>query len=186
MRHLLWAILLAIGLGILGQSPLYAQNAGEPRSYTVVAGDTLFEIAQSFDVTLEELIAYNGIIDPNLLERFQREAVVVSRLRHPNIVQIYDFDTVAGHPYIVMEHIAGPSLSRYLDALHAKGKRLDLPVISRLLTSVASALEYAHKMGVIHRDVKPANVMVTPEGRVKITDFGIATARFHGRLTRSG
>src|SRR3989304_6271803 len=66
--------------------------------------------------------------DPNLLERFQREAIVVSRLGHPNIVQVFDFDTVESHPYIVMEYIAGPSLSRYLDAFHGKGRRLEFPV----------------------------------------------------------
>jgi serine/threonine protein kinase len=137
--------------------------------------------------------------DPNLLERFQREAVVVSRLRHPNIVQIYDYDTVAGHPYLVMEYISGPSLSRYLDAFHAKGKRLDLSVISRLLTSVASALEYAHKMGVIHRDVKPANILLTshtaqviagitmPTGFEPIlTDFGLVRFLNSSRHTTAG
>ena len=137
--------------------------------------------------------------DPNLLERFQREAVVVSRLRHPNIVQIYDFDAVAGHPYLVMEYISGPSLSRYLDAFHAKGKRLDLPVISRLLTSVASALEYAHKMGVIHRDVKPGNILLTshtaqviagitmPSGFEPIlTDFGLVRFLNSSRHTTAG
>ena len=68
MRHLLWAMLITLWLGILAQQPLYAQDTNDPRSYTVVAGDTLFEIAQSFGITLEELIAYNGITDPNLLE----------------------------------------------------------------------------------------------------------------------
>jgi len=137
--------------------------------------------------------------DPNLLERFQREAVVVSRLRHPNIVQIYDFDTVDGHPYIVMEYISGPSLSRYLDAFHAKGKRLDLITISRLLTSVASALEYAHKMGVVHRDVKPGNILLTshtaqiiagntmPAGFEPIlTDFGLVRFLNSSRHTTAG
>jgi serine/threonine protein kinase len=137
--------------------------------------------------------------DPNLLERFQREAVVVSRLRHPNIVQIYDFDSVGGHPYIVMEYIAGPSLSRYLDAFHAKGKRIDLNIVSHLLTSIASALAYAHKMRVIHRDVKPGNILLTsrtaqviagitmPAGFEPIlTDFGLVRFLNSSRHTTTG
>jgi len=93
-------------------------------------------------------------------ERFQREARVVAKLRHPNIVQIFDFDTVEDQPYIVMEYIAGPSLSRYLTALHKRHGRLELPQISQLLTKIASALKYAHESGVIHRDVKPANIIL--------------------------
>ena len=94
------------------------------------------------------------------LERFEREARVVAKLRHPNIVQVFDFDTIDDQPYIVMEYIAGPSLSKYLNVLHAKIRRLELPLVSRLLTGVASALQYAHESGVIHRDVKPGNIIL--------------------------
>src|SRR5687768_6122592 len=94
------------------------------------------------------------------LERFEREAQVVAKLRHPNIVQIFDFDTIDDQPYLVMEYIAGPSLSKYLNALHGKLGRLELPQISQLLTGVANALQYAHESGVIHRDVKPANILL--------------------------
>ena len=97
---------------------------------------------------------------PVLLERFQREARVVARLRHAHIVQVFDFDTIDDQPYIVMEYIAGPSLSKYLNTLHKKIGRLELPHVSRLLTGVASALQYAHETGVIHRDVKPANILL--------------------------
>ena len=107
-------------------------------------------------------ILRNDFEDENAsLERFQREAHVVAKLRHPNIVQIFDFDTVEDQPYIVMEYIPGPSLSKYLNALHGKIGRLELPQISRLLTRVAGALQYAHESGVIHRDVKPANILLT-------------------------
>ena len=95
------------------------------------------------------------------LERFQREAQVVAKLRHHNIVQVFDFDTVDDQPYIVMEYINGPSLSTYLNVLHGKIRRLELPQVSQILTRVASALQYAHDSGVIHRDVKPANILLT-------------------------
>jgi len=124
--------------------------------------------------------------DPTLLERFQREARVVAKLRHLNIVQVFDFDTVDDQPYIVMEYIAGPSLSQYLKALHGKNRRLEFPVVSRLLTGVANALQYAHESGVVHRDVKPGNILLTsPSSQIIpgeplpadfeaiLTDFGL-------------
>jgi len=120
------------------------------------------------------------------LERFEREARVVAKLRHPNIVQVFDFDTIDDQPYIVMEYISGPSLSKYLNVLHAKLRRLELPLISRLLTGVASALQYAHESGVIHRDVKPGNILLTSRSspiipgdplpldfEAVLTDFGL-------------
>ena len=99
--------------------------------------------------------------DAAALERFEREAQVVARLRHQNIVQVFDFDTVDDQPYIVMEYINGPSLSTYLNTLHGKIGRLELPQVSQLLTRVASALQYAHDSGVIHRDIKPSNILLT-------------------------
>ncbi|HVF26363.1 MAG TPA: protein kinase [Anaerolineales bacterium] len=99
--------------------------------------------------------------DSAALERFEREAQVVARLRHQNIVQVFDFDTVDDQPYIVMEYINGPSLSTYLNTLHRKIGRLELPQVSQILTRVASSLQYAHDSGVIHRDVKPANILLT-------------------------
>ena len=100
--------------------------------------------------------------NPDTLERFQREARVVAKLRHPNIVQVFDFDTVDNDPYLVMEYIQGPSLSKYLNTLHEeKQQRMELPAILRLINAVASALQYAHESGVIHRDIKPGNILLT-------------------------
>lgn len=124
--------------------------------------------------------------DPGLLARFQREARVVAGLRHNNIVQIFDFDTEDGHPYIVMEYIAGPSLAVYLRSIHERGVRLAYTQVTRLLMPLAAALDYAHTQGVIHRDVKPANILLhaqvgeftvnsplTESVEPVITDFGL-------------
>ena len=123
--------------------------------------------------------------EPSLLERFQREARVVAKLRHPNIVQVFDFDTIDDQPYIVMEYIAGPSLSQYLKALHGKIGRLGLPLVGRLLTGVASALQYAHESGVIHRDVKPGNILLTSRSR-QIVPSAALPADFEPILTDFG
>ena len=139
--------------------------------------------------------------DPHLrpLERFELEARAVAKLRHPNIVQVFDFDTIDDQPYLVMEYIPGPPLSKYLAALHAGGDRLGLPLISRLLTGIAGALQYAHESGVIHRDVKPGNILLTSRSsqilpgetlpldlQPVLTDFGLVRFLNASRQTTSG
>jgi len=124
--------------------------------------------------------------DPDLRERFEREARVIAILRHPNIVQVYDFDTYENQPYLVMEYIPGTSLGAYLRDLHKSGLRLDLPQVNALLNKIADALKYAHDNDVIHRDIKPGNILLnsqsTPVTAGKplptdaapiITDFGL-------------
>lgn len=98
--------------------------------------------------------------NPDLLMRFQREAKVVAGLRHPNIVQIYDFDTIDGHPYIVMEYLKGQTLATYLLNLHLRNERIPQYQVARLLATLTDALDYAHDQGVIHRDIKPGNIML--------------------------
>ena len=137
--------------------------------------------------------------DSQLLERFEREARVVAKLRHSNIVQVFDFDTVEGRPYLVMEYVPGVSLSRYLHALHVKNGRLELPIVSRIITQVAHALQYAHESGVIHRDVKPGNILLTSRSSKVaagkplpgdfepiLTDFGLVRFLNSSRQTTMG
>ena len=98
--------------------------------------------------------------EPVLLERFGREAKVVAGLRHPNIIRIFDFDAANNHPYIVMEYLKGPTLETYLRHLHQRKKRVPFDQIARLLQGLTAALDYAHGQGVIHRDVKPSNILL--------------------------
>src|SRR5688572_9386266 len=98
--------------------------------------------------------------DPELQSRFEREAKVVAALRHPNIVQIFDFDTAEGRPYIVMEYLRGPSLAAYLRELNRRNEKLQPAQVARLLSIFATALDYAHDQGVIHRDIKPSNIIL--------------------------
>ena len=103
-------------------------------------------------------------------KRFEREVRAVARLNHPNIVQVYDFGNESDLAYIVMEYIKGRELK---DCFQAK-ERFDLKTMLRLMTELLDALECAHEAGIIHRDVKPANVMVDAAGHAKLTDFGVA------------
>src|SRR5687767_13632123 len=98
--------------------------------------------------------------DPEAQVRFEREAKVIAALRHPNIVQVFDFDVADGHPYIVMEYLRGPSLAAYLRELKGRNEKLQPAQIAHLLSILATALDYAHEQGVIHRDIKPANIIL--------------------------
>ncbi len=102
--------------------------------------------------------------------RFFREAEAAGKLSHPNIVSIYDVGEERDMAYIAMELLDGANLTRFCEA----GRLLPVQQILSIIADVASALDYAHNQGVIHRDIKPANIMLLEDGRVKVTDFGIA------------
>lgn len=111
--------------------------------------------------------------DQEFRERFQQEARTAGRLSHPGIVAIFDVgaDPETNAPYIVMEYVAGSSLSKLLLEDHGK---MPLDPALQIVQEVAEALDYAHSEGVTHRDVKPANILLTADGRAKLADFGIA------------
>jgi tRNA A-37 threonylcarbamoyl transferase component Bud32 len=126
--------------------------------------------------------------EANFLTRFQREAKAVAALRHPNIVQVFDFDYDQDRNiyYMVMEFIDGLSLKVRLQKLVERGERMLLDEAVRITSAVGDALAYAHRRGMVHRDVKPANVMFSSEGQAILTDFGIAKMVDVAGLTASG
>jgi eukaryotic-like serine/threonine-protein kinase len=105
---------------------------------------------------------------PQVLERFDREARALAHLSHPNIVKIHDYGKFNGVPYFVMEYLAGGTLKSRMT------RRIPWAESAKLLVPVACALQYAHQRGIIHRDVKPANVLLTETGAALLSDFGIA------------
>jgi serine/threonine protein kinase len=141
------------------------KTIGKVRIDKYLARGGMGEVYLGTHLTLERPVAVKVLHsfieeDPDLLVRFHREAKVVAGLRHPNIVQIYDFDAIDGHPYIVMEYLNGPPLATYLSDLHKRNERIPHPQVGRLLKELTDALEYAHDQGVIHRDIKPGNIML--------------------------
>jgi len=117
-----------------------------------------------------------------LRERFVREARIAARLQHPNIVSIYDIVATSDRGFIIMEFIEGQSF----ESLLTERKRLPVPDALHVLTQLAGALDYAHSRNVVHRDVKPVNILVSPSLWVWVTDFGIAKSELSTNLTMAG
>ncbi len=143
-------------------------------------------VYRATQTTLDRTVAIK-MLSPHLagsgdhLQRFRREAEVLARLQHENIVHIYDVEEVEGSFCIVMEFVAGPSLADVL----ARSGTLDEARTREIAMALAEGLEAAHRRGVIHRDLKPDNILFTPEGRPKITDFGIARIAGDDAMSRT-
>ena len=120
--------------------------------------------------------------DAEMAERFRREAEAASQLVHPFICPMLDFGRSSETVYIVMPYFGGGSLADKVQRDRAVAPGL----VAGAAAQVAGGLDHAHRRGVVHRDVKPDNILFDDDGNAVITDFGIATARFHGRLTASG
>ena len=120
------------------------------------------------DVALKVLPA--GVLtDDDAKKRFRKEALALSKLNHPNIATVFDFDTQDGTDFLVMEYITGNTL----DKMVSTGPLFEKEIV-RLGAQLVEGLTAAHDQGVLHRDLKPANLRVTPDGRLKILDFGLA------------
>jgi serine/threonine-protein kinase len=125
-------------------------------------------------VRLKRLVALKMILagvhaDPQTLARFRSEAEAVARLKHPNIVQIYEVGEREGCPFFSLEYLDGGSL-----AIKLRGTPLTAREAAQLMQTLANAVHYAHQNGLVHRDLKPANILLTAEGTPKISDFGLA------------
>ncbi len=142
-------------------------------------------VFKAYQPALERMVALKVLPevlaeDPQFRERFRREAVAIARLRHPSILTVYDHGEFEDRLYIVTEFVEGGTFATEL------GKPLGLERTTAVLGSIASALDYAHKQGMLHRDVKPSNILINKEGAALLGDFGLARmmAPTGERLTR--
>jgi serine/threonine protein kinase len=124
--------------------------------------------------------------EAEMVARFKREAKAVAALRHPHIVQVFDFDTQEDLCYMVMELVAGDSLKARLTDYRTRGSRLSGGEAVRIVLDALDGLEYAHQAGIVHRDIKPANILLTGDGTAVLSDFGIAQVAGGTQYTSSG
>ncbi len=146
-------------------------------------------VYQAYDPRLDRTVAIKLILSEvfgaNILdkmhERFEREAKALGKLDHPNIVRVFDYGEYEGSPYLIMDYIDGMTL-------HDLKKPIPLPDAIRLIAPVAEALDYVHRQGLLHRDVKPSNILITKDSRAILTDFGIVKQmeKAHGETGLTG
>jgi serine/threonine protein kinase len=142
-------------------------------------------IYKAHQTTLDRFVALKVIHpvlkdDQAFLDRLKREASIIAKLNHPNIVTVYDFSEFEGMPFLVLRYIDGKTLKAVLQQ-----QRLGTNQILKIIRPVADALSYAHSRGVLHRDVKPSNILIDNEGHVYLTDFGLARIAYSSESTSS-
>ncbi len=160
-------------------SGLVGKTLGKYRILARLGRGGTANVYKAYQPSLDRYVAVKALHrhlaeDEDFIRRFEREASAVARLRHPNIVQVHDFDHTGDLYYMVMEFIEGPSLKKELHARSFSGKFFTLPEIARVFSALGSAIDYAHKQGMVHHDLKPANILLTAQGQTVLTDFGIA------------
>ncbi len=161
------------------------QNVGPYRILEQLGQGGMATVYKAYHAGLDRYVAIKVLHaafreDPSFTARFTREARVVARLEHPNIVPIYDFSEYEGQPYLVMKFIEGETLKARL----ARGP-LSAAEAVRVIQAVGAALSHAHSKGILHRDIKPSNVLLTPEGGIYLADFGLARIAQSGESTLS-
>ncbi|WP_220194329.1 serine/threonine-protein kinase [Ktedonospora formicarum] len=174
------------------QDDLIGTMLGNYRILAKLGQGGMARVYKGFQENLDREVAIKVLppwyaADRSFVERFNLEAKLVARLSHPNIVTVHDASEFNGHLYIVMQLVTGGTLKNRLDALQGMGQVMDAVEAIPIFTQIASAISYAHEQGIIHRDVKPVNVLMDAE-RPILSDFGIAkvVAVTQSNLTRPG
>ncbi|MEZ0395025.1 MAG: serine/threonine-protein kinase [Anaerolineales bacterium] len=163
----------------MNEDPLIGKKLSNFLIQGVLGRGGMAQVYYGVDIKLQRPVAIK-VIDarfrgkPLYAQRFVKEARAVARWRHENIIQIYFADDQDGFYYYVMEYIEGQDLAAYLSEFVLRGELPPAEEVIRIGRAVASALDYAHEHGVIHRDVKPSNILLSKDGRVILTDFGLA------------
>jgi serine/threonine-protein kinase len=158
---------------------LEGRNLGKYRVLEPLGRGGMARVYRAYHPQLDRYVAIKVlrsdlVEEGEFLARFKREAQAVAALRHSNIVQVYDFDVQGGVYYMVMELLEGDTLRTRLNDYRARAEQMPWGEMVRILLDVLDGLAYAHSEGMIHRDVKPANILLTRRGQAVLTDFGIA------------
>jgi tRNA A-37 threonylcarbamoyl transferase component Bud32 len=161
------------------------ENVGQYRIIEQLGQGGMATVYKAYHASLDRYVALKVLHpafneDQTFISRFQREARVVAKLEHPNIVPIYDYSEHEKRPYLVMKYIEGDTLKARL----TQGP-LTSEEIEQVVNSVGAALEYAHRQGILHRDIKPSNVMIAADGMMYLADFGLARIAQAGESTMS-
>ena len=157
----------------MSQTVSTPKQLGRYTELTLLGQGGMGAVYRAFDPSLQRTVAIKVMLgqNPEFLARFEREARAVAKLSHPNVVQVYDFGRdEQNNPYFVMELLPGRSLD---SLLKEKGPLPALKVVD-VLRQAAEGLQAAHAVGIVHRDIKPHNLMLDDQGNVKLVDFGIA------------
>ncbi len=170
---------------------LQGQTLGKYRLLELLGRGGMAQVYRAYHPHLKRYVALK-VMRADLAEeaefvaRFHREAQAVAALRHPNIVQVFDFDVQDERYYMVMELLAGDTLKARLADCRAHGERMDWGEAVRVALDVLAGLAYAHGAGMIHRDIKPSNILLTQNGQAVLSDFGIAHIIGGTQYTASG
>jgi len=170
---------------------LEGQTLGKYRVLEPLGRGGMARVYRAYHPQLERYVAIKVlrsdlVDDEEFLVRFRREARAVAGLRHPNVVQVFDFDVQGDLTYMVMELLEGDTLRRRLNDYRVRGEKMPPGEVVRVLLDVLDGLAYAHSEGMIHRDIKPGNVLLTRRGQAVLGDFGIAQIVGGTRHTASG
>jgi eukaryotic-like serine/threonine-protein kinase len=169
---------------------LIGKQLGDYTIQSLLEQGGMARVYRGYDPKLDRYAAVK-VIEPNLIasddeeeyrQRFQREARAIAKLNHPNVVGVYQFGQVGISYYMAMVFVDGDDLRNILKAHNRQRQLLPHAKILRIARDIAGSLDYSHEQGVIHRDVKPSNIMVTGEGRAVLTDFGLALSAQEGTI----
>jgi len=170
---------------------LEGQTLGKYRVLEALGRGGMARVYRAYHPQLDRYVAIKVlrsdlVEEKEFLARFRREAQAVAALRHTNVVQVFDFDVQGDVYYIVMELLEGDTLKTRLNDYRVRGEQMELGEMVRILLDVLDGLAYAHSEGMTHRDVKPANILLTRRGQAVVADFGIAQIIGGTRHTVSG
>ena len=165
---------------------IIGENVGPYRLVEKLGKGGMATVFKAYQPSLDRYVAIKALHPafmehPGFLERFEREAKVVAKLEHPNIVPIYNFSEYEGRPYLVLKYVRGETLKARLEK-----SQLTYKESRHIFRVISSALAYAHKHGVLHRDVKPSNVLLDKAGGIYLADFGLARIAESNQTTLSG